>query len=74
MCGGNFTAEVISQNFSTPLFSQPYPNELDCEWNIKTSSKDKSILVVFFEIDTERDDDIIQVRPRYFFDVSGSEF
>ena len=45
-----FIAENHPQNFSTPRYPFPYPRYQDCEWNIKTSSVNKTILLKFFDV------------------------
>jgi len=61
VCGRNVITDIIPQNFSTPFYPRPYRNGLSCEWIINTFFVNQTILVVFFNIETEECCDHIRV-------------
>ena len=61
VCGGNLTAEVEPQNFSSPLYPQFYPVQTFCEWIIATTSMDQTILLTFEDFRTQECCDFLTV-------------
>ena len=52
---------MIPQNFSTPQYPDFYRYPLECEWMIETLSVNESILLIFYDFETERCCDVVKV-------------
>ena len=55
-------AEVQPQEISTPYYPNRYADDLTCEWIIKAPTDNTSILLIFYDIQTEEFFDFITVR------------
>ena len=60
-CGGNFTASRNPQNFSTPFYPEKYYNNMVCVWNIRASSANERIFLIFHDFETENHFDVMEV-------------
>ena len=60
-CGGNLTAQVTPQNFSSPFYPRSYAGNIFCEWSITTTLRNQIILLSFLDFQPERFGNQIQV-------------
>ena len=59
-CGGNLTASVTPQYFSTPFYPQPYPDNAQCTWII-TATVNQRISMTFLDFEIETHYDVVHV-------------
>ena len=51
----------MAQNFPVAFYPFPYPNEINCKWNINAASTNERILLISTDLETEKNYEHVQV-------------